>query len=189
MEAAYTLLAAHGYGGTSMLRVARAAQASNETLYRWYGNKDGLFRAMVEANAAETRALLQAALAGDGAPRTVLARLAPAFLRMLLGERAVLLNRAAAADPSGQLGAAIAAGGRDSVRPLIERLMAHVGPGSGLDPATLTDWFLALLVGDRQIRRVIHTLPAPSDTEIAAQAEAALAAFWRLAGGTTPNGS
>ena len=47
--AAYALLAEHGYGGTSMLRVARAARASNETLYRWYGGKDGLFTAMVRA--------------------------------------------------------------------------------------------------------------------------------------------
>ena len=32
--AAYEALAEHGYGGASMLRVAKAARASNETLYR-----------------------------------------------------------------------------------------------------------------------------------------------------------
>ena len=37
--AAYDLLVQYGYDGTSMLAVAKAAKASNETMYRWYGDK------------------------------------------------------------------------------------------------------------------------------------------------------
>ena len=105
--AAYALLAQHGYGGTSMLRIARAAQASNETLYRWYGDKDGLFTAMARENAADTRRLLENALECHDDPWEALVAVAPTFLRMILGDRAILLNRAAAADPTGALGAAI----------------------------------------------------------------------------------
>ena len=46
-KAAYAQLAKNGYDGTSMLSIAKAAKASNETLYRWYGDKQGLFAAMV----------------------------------------------------------------------------------------------------------------------------------------------
>jgi AcrR family transcriptional regulator len=67
--AAYELLATKGYLGTSMLAVARKAKASNETLYRWYGDKQGLFRSMVERNAEAVRRSLEAALAAEGLPQ------------------------------------------------------------------------------------------------------------------------
>ena len=43
-DAAYEVLEAKGYDGTSMLGIARQARASNETLYNWYGDKQGLFQ-------------------------------------------------------------------------------------------------------------------------------------------------
>jgi len=111
-RAAYRLLRERGYGGTSMLAIAREARASNETLYRWYGDKNGLFKTMVEANARETREALQRAIEAGDDPLECLENVAPVLLSMLLGERAIALNRAAAADESGELGAAIAAGGK-----------------------------------------------------------------------------
>lgn len=173
--AAYGLLESHGYGGTTMLRVAQAAKASNETLYRWYGDKDGLFATMVRDNAAETRTLLNAALDRGAAPLEALSAVAPILLRMLTGDRAVLLNRAAAADPSGRLGAAISAEGRDVIQPLLAQVMAPLCATSDCDPARATGWFVALLVGDLQIRRAIGDIPAPSATEIADRARQALA--------------
>lgn len=181
-QAAYELLAAHGYVGTSMLRVARAAKASNETLYRWYGDKDGLFLAMVKDNADETKRILEKAILEGEAPMETLARVAPVLLRMVLGDRAVLLNRAAAADPSGRLGAAISAGGRDSVQPLLERVMAGLSRESSRDPAQLSRWFLGVLIGDWQIRRVIGEIPAPDDAAIKLRCEETLSALRILLG-------
>ncbi|TJV74872.1 MAG: TetR/AcrR family transcriptional regulator, partial [Mesorhizobium sp.] len=105
-----------------------------------------------------------------------LEEVAPILLSMLLGERAISLNRAAASDESGELGATIAAGGRDSVFPLIEKLIQR-----GLETSALAapsariaaDWFLNLLIGDLQIRRVIHTLPVPSDKDVDSRVVAA----------------
>lgn len=164
--AAYDVLAQHGYGGASMLRIAKAAKASNETLYRWYGDKDGLFKAMVRDNAAETRQMLSEALSCQDHPWATLEGVAPVFLRMLLGEKAILLNRAAAADPSGALGATISAGGRNEVMPLLNQLMQGICAGIGCDPKDATDWFLSLLVGDLQIKRVINERAALSEQEI-----------------------
>ena len=61
-QAAYALLREDGYGNISMLKVAKRAKASNETLYRWYGDKLGLFGALVAKNAEEAKRLLDAAL-------------------------------------------------------------------------------------------------------------------------------
>lgn len=179
-RAAYDLLARHGYGATSMLRIAKAAKASNETLYRWYGDKDGLFKAMVRDNAAETRRMLSKALDGRNDPWATLEGVAPIFLRMILGDRAILLNRAAAADPSGALGAAISAGGRREIMPLLDRVMHLVCDGAGCDPRDATEWFLSLLIGDLQIKRVINESAAYSREYIDRRCERTLATLRRL---------
>jgi AcrR family transcriptional regulator len=184
-DVAYKLLRERGYGGTSMLAIAKAAKASNETLYRWYGDKRGLFKTMVEGNAQATKAALLNAIDTGTDPLTALEETAPVLLSMLLGERAVSLNRAAASDETGELGATIATAGRGAVYPLIEALVQR-----GLDTGTLvapsaevaTTWFLNLLIGDQQIRRVIHAIPEPAEAVTRARAGTAIAAFRKLCG-------
>jgi AcrR family transcriptional regulator len=161
-EAAYALLAEKGYGSTSMLNIAKAAKASNETLYRWYGDKQGLFEAMVADNAAETEKRLKSALENDEDPKDALRRIAPIFLEMVLGERAILLNRAAAADPGDELGEAISKGGRDVIAPLFQRLIAATGEVANENLAVMTQTFISLLIGDAQIKRVIGVMPVPT---------------------------
>ncbi|MEE2945810.1 MAG: TetR/AcrR family transcriptional regulator [Pseudomonadota bacterium] len=165
-HAAYDLIAEKGYAGTSMLNIAKAAKASNETLYRWYGDKRGLFEAMVQDNAAETEALLKSALDDDADPMESLKTIAPIFLAMLLGDRAILLNRAAAADATGELGLAISQAGRDVIAPLFAKLIAAL-PGVGADDVgPLTQAFIHLLIGDRQIKRAIGVEKAPTSKDI-----------------------
>ncbi|MEZ5716838.1 MAG: TetR/AcrR family transcriptional regulator [Paracoccaceae bacterium] len=178
--AAYAVLDAKGFEGLSMLAVARAAKASNETLYRWYGDKQGLFRALIGRNTETVRATLAAAEGGDA--MQVLARVGPELLAMLLGPRAVALNRAAAADGSGTLGRALSEAGRGAVRPWIEAVMAQaVGAGQlAGDVGDMAETWFALLIGDLQVRRVTGAMAAPSAPEIAARADAALARLARL---------
>ena len=131
---------------------------------------------MVRENAARTRQVLVAALEADADAWTALANVAPVFLHMILGDRAILLNRAAAPDASGALGAALSAGGREEVMPLMVQLMQRICTTGG-DAKTATEWFLGLLVGDLQIRRVIGQLGAPSGPEIAGRCAMALQAL------------
>lgn len=179
-DAAYSLLAEKGYDGASMLSIAKAAKASNETLYRWYGDKRGLFEAMVRDNAADIEKKLTAAIEAKDDPLEALARVAPVFLTMLLGDKAILLNRAAAADPTGELGLAISAGGRDVVQPLFVNLMMDVTQGNENDAQKLTSILLGLLVEDFQIKRIIGVSPSPTETEIEERVTMALDALVRL---------
>ncbi len=184
-DAACRLLETQGYAGTSMLSVAKAAGASNETLYRWYGDKKGLFRAVAEANAEAVRVRLDAALEGQGDPVAVLEEIAGPLLTMLTGGRAVALNRAAAADPSGELGAAIAEGGREAVLPRIVTLVAdgvRDGRLAVASPETGAELFLRLLIGDWQIRRVIGAMEVPDPTSISARVQDAMGDFLKLCG-------
>jgi AcrR family transcriptional regulator len=179
-QAAYDLLAVKGYSGTSMLSIAKAAKASNETLYRWYGDKRGLFEAMVRDNTASLNRVLDQALEDKDDPKVTLQRIAPILLEMLLGERAISLNRAAASDPTGELGAAISAGGRGTVKPMIAKVMTAINDDHTANPADMTEWFIGLLIGDLQIKRVIGTLPEPSKEECQQQSQKSLQAFFNL---------
>lgn len=175
MAAAYQVMDAKGYAGLSMLAVARAAKASNETLYRWYGDKTGLFTALISHNSR----IVADALAGGHSktPMEDLARIGPVLLTMLLGPHAVALNRAAAADTTGTLGAALSSAGRETVKPWLEAVMSQAltaGMLGGADPAEMTESYLSNLIGDLQIRRVTGAMPMLTKPQIQTRADTAL---------------
>lgn len=174
--AAYAVLEAKGYDGLSMLAVAKKAKASNETLYRWYGDKLGLFEALIARNTDVVKVALRDGQAEDA--MSEVARLGPVLLGMLLGPRAVALNRAAAADGSGKLGRALGRIGRETVGPWIADIMARARDGGALsdgDPREMAELWFALLIGDTQLRRATGAMEMPDDDWIASRAEAALA--------------
>lgn len=175
--AALELLAQKGYLATSMLSVAKRAKASNETLYNWYGNKQGLFRSLVEANAGEVKALLENDLAQERPPEVTLKALGPLLLGLLISDKAITLNRAAAADPSGELARELTQAGRNTIAPLIVEVFAKACDAGILsfdDAAKAVGLYLDLLVGDLQIRRVLGAVPAMKQSEIDRRATVAL---------------
>lgn len=182
--AAYEVLAEKGFQNMSMLAVAKAAKASNETLYRWFGDKTGLFQALIETNAMTVAEVLAETLHGQTDPRHALSHLGPVLLKMLLGDRAIALNRVAAADASGVLGQVLAKSGRGRVFPLIAQLFdrlvtAGVVRGNPVDLARL---YVDLLVGDLQIRRATGALGPLSKDEIQSRAALAETRLIALAG-------
>lgn len=182
-EAAYAVLEAKGYAGTSMLAIARAARASNETLYNWYGDKTGLFKALVVRNAEQVRQLLEDGLVGDRPPLDLLEALGPRLLALLVSPRAIQLNRAAAADPTGELGAVISQRGRETVAPLIGEVLERARRDGAIafdDTGDAIILYLSLLVGDLQIRRVIGREPPLDETAINRRAGQAYERFIRL---------
>jgi AcrR family transcriptional regulator len=140
-----------------MQAVAREAKASMETLYRWYGDKTGLYAALVADNAVQIEAALIEAMAAD--PVAMLEDIGERLFDMVTSERAVALNRAAAADPSGVLGAAFSQRGRARIVPHLALVLAQI---SSAPPPELAGVFIDLLLGDIQIRRATGSAPVPS---------------------------
>ena len=183
--AAYEILEAKGYDGTTMLGIAKKAGASNETLYNWYGDKKGLFQALVTRNAAEVKGHLEEGLQAETDALSILGTLGPKLLGLLTADRAIALNRAAASDSSGELGATLSKAGRETVLPLLEQVLLraknegllsfeHSGAAVGL--------YLDLLIGDLQIRRVIGRIPSPSKAFCEERSARALVHLRRLLG-------
>lgn len=172
--AAYGLLSLKGYKATSMLEVAKRAKASNETLYKWYGNKQGLFLSMVERSVAASRELLVSSLEGNQDLATILDTFGPQLLQMLTSQRTIVLNRAAAGDvhDTGMLGRTINEGGRDAILPILAQVFDRSEP-QGMTGYEAAELYLDILISDLQIRRVIGVLPMLSETEVKARSDRA----------------
>jgi hypothetical protein len=97
-------------------------------------------------------------------------------LELLLGNRAIDLNRAAAADQNVDLGEIISQAGRETVLPLFRRVLdgaKHKGQLSFRRSDEAAALYLDLLVGDLQIRRIIGRIPAPDTKFCSKRAELA----------------
>ena len=142
--------------------IAKLARASHETRYDWYRDKQGLFKALVTRNADEVKSLLEAELAAERDALTILGVLGPRLLTLLLEDRAIALNRAAAAGPSGELGVTLSEAGRKSVLPLLVQVLEAAKQKGQLafdQTEAAVGLYPDLLIGDLQIRRVIARHP------------------------------
>ena len=82
---------AHGYAGSSMDRVAKAAGVSKATVYSHFGDKEGLFSALIQGLAAEkfkTAMLLKEPESAQKEPKVVLHELATQILENAMEDRA-----------------------------------------------------------------------------------------------------
>jgi AcrR family transcriptional regulator len=183
LDAVVKLLVERGYQGTTMAAVAERAGSSKETLYAWFGGKQGLFTALIRRQAEATDQAMAAALDDDGGadPAATLTAFATNLLRLLLGERSVALNRAALAElgggraagraPAGELAAVLLAQGRHRTGPIVEAYLARLAEAFQL--------LYGLVVRDLQIR-VLLGEPPPAPEALAAQARTAVERFLAL---------
>ena len=186
LVAALEVLEERGYREASMREVAARARASKETLYSWFGSKSGLFEALISWQAERIDAALSRSLEGYGEdPAGVLRSFAVELSRLLLGERAVIINRAAIseahADPS--LARILAARGRESVTPRLARYLEaqkNAGTLDFPDAGTAVETLIGLTITDRQVRRLLGTLPEPDERELQSRAQRAVDDFIKL---------
>lgn len=183
---ALEVLAERGYRDASMREIARRAHASKETLYSWFGDKSGLFEQLVSWQAERLDEALAKSLEPDGDNgEAVLRAFAVELLRLLLGERAIIINRVAISEfPTDPTFARILASrGRGSVVPRFARYLEEQkarGRLSFRDAGVAAEVFVGLVVGDQQVRRLLGSLPEPEPAQVEARAGRAVEAFLTL---------
>ncbi len=186
IDAALAELIAHGYERTTMTGIAARAGASKETLYRWFGTKEGLFAALIEANADDSAARVAAALDGDVDPVDTLTGYATGLLTLLTSPASIALNRAAMSAPD--LAEILLRSGRHRIGPLVEQHLQQLAERGHLQvdsPAEAFRLLYGLTVQDSQIRTLLGE-PAPPAEEIADQARRAVEQFLRLVSAGPP---
>ncbi len=186
LEVALSVLAERGYRGASMREIAVRSQASKETLYAWFGSKRGLFEELVRRQAERVDAVIAPNLERDGdEPSEVLRGFALELQRLLLGERAVVINRAAISEATSDptFAEVLATQGRGSVVPKLERYLEGQRERGRLrfeDTGKAIDTLIGLAIGDQQIRRLLGVLPMPGHEQMEARAERAADGFLAL---------
>ncbi|MFC0191142.1 TetR/AcrR family transcriptional regulator C-terminal domain-containing protein [Aureimonas pseudogalii] len=192
LDAALSLLVASDETLT-MTAVARRASCSKETLYKWFGDRDGLLTATVQWQAAKVRAVPVDAHTLD---RDRLVRALEGFavdwLTVLSGETSVALNRLAvghAGSEKRDLGAIVLENGPFAMRRRLGSLL-EAGRVAGLlrfeSAESAFSTFFGLVVRDVQIRLLLGDRAAPTVAEIDRDAGAATRQFFVLFGTSEP---
>ena len=188
LKVALSVLAERGYRGASMREIAVRSQASKETLYAWFGNKRGLFKELVRWQAESVDAVIAPNLerAGDD-PSEVLHGFVLELQRLLLGDRAVVINRAAISEATSDptFARILATQGRGTVVPKLERYLEGQRERGRLEfeeAGTAIDALIGLAIGDQQVRRLLGVLPMPEPEQIEARAERTVEQFLTLFG-------
>jgi len=190
LTAALDLLV-EGGDALTMTAVARRASCSKETLYKWFGDRDGLLTATVQWQAAKVRVphVDRHRLDAD-ILRANIEQFARDLLGTLAGEISVTLNRLAVTDAGGQkrgLGTIVLENGRlemgRRLKPVLEagrdaRLLRF----ESSEEAFRT--FFGLVVRDVQIRLLLGDAYHLSVEQIDRDARAATDQFLRLYGRT-----
>jgi AcrR family transcriptional regulator len=180
LDATEAVLLDEGYDGVTMLAIAKRAGASKETLYSWFGNRDGLFAALIERSADRSSVAIDTALSSGESTQVTLTGFAIGLLTLLSSPASIALNRAAMQSP--ELSARLLASGRHRVGPLVEKYLAQrhrAGDINAPEPAAAFELLYGLVVRDVQIR-VLLGESAPSSRAIKRQAATAVDQFLQL---------
>lgn len=169
--------------GFSMASVARRASCSKETLYRWYGDRDGLLTATVQWQASKV--IMPRLEDGEitlEAFRRTLEAFAESWLTVLTGNVSIALNRLAvshAGNGSTNLGQIVLENGPLAMRERLLPIFA-IGEENGFIRSDGDDAFrvfFGLVIADAQIRALLGDAQRPSQQEIRMFAEAAVTRF------------
>ncbi len=188
LNAVLTLMVAEG-DGFSVAAVARAASCSKETLYKWFGDRDGLLTATVRWQASKVRMpkLPQHQLTRDSL-QSALTGFAESWLTVITGDLSIALNRAAvshAGSGKSRLGEIVLTNGPFAMKQRIEPLL-EAGRAAGLlgfeDVADAFRSFFGLVVADTQIRLLLGEGNHPGQAEINIISARAVTKFLSLHG-------
>ena len=156
-----------GYGASTLDELAAAAQVTKRTLYAYYGDKAGLFAAMVRD--------LAAAVSMDAATdRDTLETLAARIVRRVHSDELVALHQLVIGESARFPELAVILHSSGDARH-IARLAEHIRTERGPEREALAEPLFSLLLGERHRRRLLGIDPAPTPAQAAAHANAALA--------------
>jgi AcrR family transcriptional regulator len=180
-------------GQLTMTAVARRASCSKETLYKWFGDRDGLLTATVQWQASKVRAgNFDRTRLDASALRDSLVRFAVNWLEVISSPTSIALNRLAishAGSHESNLGGIVLANGRFAIGARLTPLL-EAGREAGLlafdDAETAFRTLFGLVGRDVQIRLLLGDALPLGRAEIEHDAARAADQFLTLHGRASP---
>jgi TetR/AcrR family transcriptional repressor of mexJK operon len=172
----------HGFAGATLEQVIAKAGGSRATLYAQFGNKEGLFAAIISDVCDRMVAALDAAVEGGRPPAQVLRAFGVRFATAFLEPASIALFRVAAADSGRfpELGRRVFAAGPVAAAARLADYLAGAKRRGELkmrDPALAARIFLEMITGDLHKRALFGVPPAPTLGEIEETVGAAVKIF------------
>ncbi|MER8827038.1 TetR/AcrR family transcriptional regulator [Mesorhizobium sp. M0938] len=191
LDAALRLLVEEG-DQLTMTAVARRASCSKETLYKWFGDRDGLLTATVQWQASKVRVVPVDRKGLDLASLTAsLERFASDWLKVISSDTSIALNRVAvshAGSGKDDLGAIVLENGRFALARRLKPVL-DAGQQAGLlefsDAEAAFRTFFGLVARDVQIRLLLGDRLEMTDAAIGGDAVRATQQFLALYGAKT----
>ncbi len=195
LDATLRELVAGGHALT-MTAVARRASCSKETLYKWFGDREGLLRATVAYQAARVHvASVDAGGLDLGSLQARLEEFAANWLRVISSDTSIALNRVAIAEAGGaeaHLGGIVLEKGRFALGARL-KIILEAGRAAGLlsfdDTEEAFRTFFGLFARDVQIRLLLGDGLALTPEIIRSDAARAARQFLALYGAATQTGA
>ncbi|TGQ69606.1 MAG: TetR/AcrR family transcriptional regulator [Mesorhizobium sp.] len=196
LDAALRLLVEEG-DQLTMTAVARRASCSKETLYKWFGDRDGLLTATVQWQASKVRV---APVDGKGVDlaslATSLERFASDWLKVISSDTSIALNRVAVGhagsikrkEGKDDLGAVVLENGRFALARRLKPVL-EAGKQAGLlefaDAESAFRTFFGLVARDVQVRLLLGDRLELTEATIGGDAVRATQQFLALFGAKT----
>lgn len=185
-------LMVEGGDRVTMDAVARRASCSKETLYKWFGDRDGLLTATVRWQAARVKAgnWDRQHLDVDALVESLEA-FAANWLAVISSRTSIALNRVAigqAVSKTSDLGRIVLDNGRFAIGERLKPLLEAARDGGLIafdDTETAFRTFFGLVSRDVQIRLLLGDALTPTKAEIATDAKRAVRQFMTLFGTTS----
>lgn len=190
MEAAYSLFTEKGYASVTLDDIIKISGGSKSSLYSFFGSKEGLLKAVVEALANEMLEELHVPETLGQSPRAALLKIGNRIARLALSENAINQLRLAVANAKS--------------RPDLARLWYEYGPSTtfdGLarylakeveagrlnikDPRRAAIFFLSMIICNDTLRMAVGMEP-PSAAEIEKAVQDAVETLLGAYGRETP---
>lgn len=189
LERALALLVEGGDRALTTARIARAASCSKESLYKWFGDRDGLLAAVIAYQASKVRAPGSGQLPQTAADfREQLIAFASDLLSVLSGDVSLALNRLAIGQASGEdakLGRLVLERGRKVIGLQAGKLLET---GRRRDFIAFDDGEAAfrtlygLIIRDFHVRLLLGDVLDARERDFEAQARSAIDQFFQLYG-------
>lgn len=193
IDTASDIFLKEGFAAASMSSIAASVGGSKGTLYNYFSSKETLFAAVIQDHCDRGQAEVWDFDVEGGEVVAVLRALSERYLRLMLSDNVVALNRLVIAEAVRfpEIGRTLYEAG---MRRGLKRLSGYITTAmeQGLlgrgDPALAAEQLTELCLSGAYRLRLLNVSAQPEPSEIATQVDTALATFLRLYGTGKPSG-
>lgn len=189
LEHALRLLVAGGEKALTTAGLARTASCSKESLYKWFGDRDGLLAAVVAYQASKVHFPSESGTTADAATfRTHMTAFVTELLAVLFGETSVALNRLSIGQSNkddNRLGQLLLIRGKHMIASRACALLdagRHRGYLKFDNAQEAYQVLYGLAVRDVHIRLLLGEKASPAEQDLKGQASIAVSQFYKLFG-------